>query len=117
MIVINKIDLLEGNEERIHELKGHFDPSAVFISVATGQGMDQLTHRLADMMVDRVARMALRIPQAQHDLISLLHREAKILSTEYEGNDVLLTAIIPHTLRHRFEAFVDPVSSTAPAEG
>lgn len=117
VIVINKIDLLEGNEERIHELKGHFDPSAVFISVATGQGMDQLTHRLADMMVDRVARMALRIPQAQHDLISLLHREAKILSTEYEGNDVLLTAIIPHTLRHRFEAFVDPVSSTAPAEG
>lgn len=117
VIVVNKVDLLEGEEERIHELKSHFDSSAVFISAVTGQGLEGLTHRLSDMMVDRVARVALRIPQAQHDLISLLHREAKILSTDYEGNDVLLTAIVPHTLRHRFESFVDPVSKKAPAEG
>jgi len=115
VIVVNKIDLIEGQEERIHELRSHFDPSAVFVSVMTGQGMDRLTDRLADMMVDRVSRMALRIPQAQHDLISLLHREAKILSTDYEGNDVLLTAIVPHTLRHKYESFCEEIEKKAKA--
>ncbi|MDF1851716.1 MAG: GTPase HflX [Verrucomicrobiales bacterium] len=115
VIVVNKIDLIEGQEERIHELRSHFDPSSVFVSVMTGQGMDRLTDRLADMMVDRVSRMALRIPQAQHDLISLLHREAKILSTDYEGNDVLLTAIVPHTLRHKYESFCEEIEKKAKA--
>lgn len=116
VLVINKVDLIEGDEERLHELRSHFDPGAVFISAVTGQGMERLTHRLADMMVDRVARMSLRIPQSQHDLIALLHREAKILSTEYEGNDVLLTSIVPHTLRHRFEPFLPSASEEVDIE-
>jgi GTP-binding protein HflX len=107
IVVLNKMDLVAGDEERIHELKNHFDEKAVFLSVATSEGMDELRHRLCDMMVDRVSRLALRIPQARQDLIALLHREAKILTTDYEGNEVLLTAIVPHVIRHRFDEFVE----------
>ena len=62
------------------------------------------------MMVDRVARLPLRIPQARQDLMALLHREGKIVNHDYDGNDIVLTAIIPHSLRHHFEAFIDPAS-------
>ena len=105
VLVLNKMDLVADDEERVQELKAHFGEDAVFLSVATGQGMDALIGKMSDLMVDRVARLKLRIPQARQDVIALLHREAKILSTDYEGNDVLLTSIVPHALRHRVEKF------------
>lgn len=105
VLVLNKMDLVADDEERIQELKSHFGEDAVFLSVATGEGMDALIGKMSDLMVDRVARLKLRIPQARQDVIALLHREAKILSTDYEGNDVLLTSIVPHALRHRVEKF------------
>lgn len=105
VFVLNKMDLVADDEERVQELKAHFGEDAVFLSVATGQGMDALIGKMSDLMVDRVARLKLRIPQARQDVIALLHREAKILSTDYEGNDVVLTSIVPHALRHRVEKF------------
>ncbi len=105
VLVLNKMDLVADDEERVQELKAHFGEDAVFLSVAMGEGMDALIGKMSDLMVDRVARLKLRIPQARQDVIALLHREAKILSTDYEGNDVLLTSIVPHALRHRVEKF------------
>ncbi|HRD64303.1 MAG TPA: GTPase HflX [Nocardioides sp.] len=105
--VLNKIDLLDGDEDRLHELRSRFDRSAVCVSVKTGEGIPELVHRLSDMMIDRVARLRLRIPQARQDLVALLHREGKVVTQDYEGNDILLTSIVPHALRHRFEPFVD----------
>lgn len=106
--VLNKVDLLAGDEARLHELRTHFDRDAVFVSVATGEGIPALVDRLSDLMVDRVARLHLRLPQARPDLVALLHREGKVVSQDYEGNDVLLTAIVPHPLRHMFEEFLAP---------
>lgn len=105
IIALNKVDLIAGDEDRLHELKTKFDSSAVFISITTGEGIETLIQRLAGMMVDRVSRLPLRIPQARQDLIALLRREGKIVNQDYEGNDIVLTAIIPHALRHHFEAY------------
>lgn len=112
VIVLNKIDLIAHDENRLHELKSHFDANAVFISIATGEGIPTLINRIADMMVDRVTRLPLRIPQARQDLMALLHREGKIVSHEYDGNDIVITAIIPHALRYHFEPFLNPDRAT-----
>ena len=106
--VLNKVDLIADDLDRIHELKSHFDERSVFISAVTGEGLDKLTGRLCEMMVDRVARLTLKIPQARQDLVALLHREAKVLATAYEGNDVVLSAIVPHIIRHKVEGFSVP---------
>jgi GTP-binding protein HflX len=112
--VLNKIDLIAGNEERLHELKGRFDRNAVLVSVRTGEGIPELVNRISDLMIDRVSRMRLRLPQARQDLIALLHREGKVIATDYEGNDALLTAVVPHSLRHHFQDYLDPTSGAAP---
>ncbi len=117
LTVLNKIDLLAEDAGRLHELKRHFDRNSVFVSVATGEGIPALVHRLAAMMGDRVTRQSLRLPQARQDLVALLHREAKVVTTEYEGNDVVLTAIIPHTLRHHFEPFLQTATKEEPTKG
>ena len=111
ILVLNKMDLVENDEERIQELKAKFPGKVVFLSLFTGKGMEKLIEELCDMMVDRVARLNLRIPQARQDLVALLYRDAKILSTDYEGNDVLLTSIVPHSLRHKVKEFEDEAPS------
>lgn len=112
VIVLNKIDLIAHDENRLHELKSHFDANAVFISIVTGEGIPALINRIADMMVDRVSRLLLRIPQERQDLMALLHRDGKIVSHEYDGNDILVTAIVPHALRYHFEAFLDAADAS-----
>jgi 50S ribosomal subunit-associated GTPase HflX len=67
--------------------------------------MTDLMHAINDMLVDRVGRIELRIPQARADLVHLLHRDGKILSEKYDGNDILISAVVPHPVRHRYEAF------------
>lgn len=107
LLVFNKIDLLEESEVgrlRLHELRGRY-PDACFISVASGEGVDELVLRLNALNHDRVTRLKLRIPQARQDLVALLHREGKILGQDYEDNDILLTAIIPHSQTHHFEGY------------
>ncbi|MCP5538752.1 MAG: GTPase HflX [Akkermansiaceae bacterium] len=107
VVVLNKIDLLDADPDRLHELKHRFNGGgAIPVSVRTGEGIDALVNKLGDMLVDRVTRMKLRIPQSRQDLVALLHREGKIVSQDYEGNDVLVTAVVPNALRHRLEGFV-----------
>lgn len=101
--VLNKIDLVE-DRDRLHELQTEFGGAAT-ISLQTGEGLEELMHAINEVLRDRVGRLQLRIPQARADLVSLLHRDGKVLSEDYEGNDILITAIVPHTLTHRFEGF------------
>jgi GTP-binding protein HflX len=108
VVVLNKIDLLKGEEgeERLHELRREFGDKALFVSVKGGIGLDALIDALNDFLLDRVTRMEMRIPQARQDLIALIRREGKIIGESYEGNDVLLTAVIPNQHCHLFEDFV-----------
>ncbi len=107
VIVLNKIDLIRDDEDRLHELRSHFEGKAIEISVIENEGIEPLINKLSDLLVDRVSRLKLRIPQARQDMVALLHREGKILSEDYEGNDVLLTAIVGNTMKHLFNDFLD----------
>ncbi|MEM9016008.1 MAG: GTPase HflX, partial [Verrucomicrobiota bacterium] len=112
IIVLNKVDLIGNDPDRLHELKSRFDENVVFVSAATGEGIPTLLNLMGDMMVDRVSRLRLRIPQARQDVIALLHRDGKVVSTDYENNDVLLTAIVPHPMRHHVDPFIRPDPKT-----
>jgi GTP-binding protein HflX len=101
--VLNKIDLVE-DPDRLAELKRLF-PDALPISAAAGSGIDALLQRCSEVMADRVRRHRYRIPQRRADLIGMLHRDAKVLSTDYEDNDILVTAVVPAAIAGRLEEF------------
>jgi GTP-binding protein HflX len=58
------------------------------------------------MLADRVRNHCYRIPQSRGDLSAILHKEAKVLQTEYEGNDMLITAIVPNIIAGRLADFI-----------
>lgn len=107
IIVLNKIDLLKDNPDRLHEIRSYFDGKALEISILEKKGIEPLVNKLSDMLVDRISRMNLRIPQSRQDMVALLHREGKIVTEDYEGNDVLLTAIVGNGHKHLFEPFLN----------
>lgn len=116
LVVLNKIDKITDPAWRA-QLERHFD-QAVMISAQTGEGLDVLMARLNEMLYDRVVRLSLRVPMARADLLALIHREGKIISTEYEGNDALVQAILPKRFLLKVEAFQvqeAPVPATPPS--
>jgi len=62
--------------------------------------------RMGDMLLGNIVRNNLKIPQKRQDLVALLHREGKILSREYEGNDIMLNATYPKRFLANFAEFV-----------
>jgi GTP-binding protein HflX len=103
--VLNKIDLVE-DPEQIASLARMF-PDALRVSAFTRAGLDQLLDACSAALADRVRCLDYRIPQQRADLVGLLHRDAKVLSTDYEGNDILVRAVVPPMLAGRLEAFVE----------
>jgi len=85
-------------------LRNHF-PEAVFVSVKTGKGMDELVERISNLVADDITTVELQIPQSRADLIARLHREATLVSTEYVDNDVRLCARVSRRTLRDFEAF------------
>ncbi len=101
--VLNKIDLVTDPDE-LAALDRKF-PGSLHISSITGSGLDALLKACSVVLADRVRCRDFRIPQQRADLVSLLHREAKVLSTEYDGDDILVRAVVPPTIAGRLQEF------------
>ena len=109
MIVVgNKVDLLsaEEGEQAIQKLSAAVgERPVVGMSVARRQGVEELLTACAEMLSHRVNTQTYRIPQSESRIIAIMHRDGKVLSTEYEGNDVVVNAILPREFAARLEAY------------
>ena len=106
--VFNKLDALlaqpNGEAQRTF-LRKHF-PKALFMSIHTGEGLDALMHECGVMLADRVERMDLTLPVDRADLLAVLHEKAQVLTTDYTENGVHILAIVPASMRSRYEGYV-----------
>jgi GTP-binding protein HflX len=101
--VLNKIDLVT-DPDALALLRQKY-PDALHLSAAQGLGISELLKHCSAVLADRVRRRQYRIPQSRADIVSLLHRDAKILTTEYENDDILVTAVVPPSIAGRIESF------------
>ncbi len=105
LVVLNKIDLIPA--ARRQEVAAHFDKPAL-VSLKTGEGMPALLERLSGMMLERIRRMKIRLPQSDFALMSLIHEQGKVISQHYDGNDILLDIIMPRRFESQLEPHLDP---------
>lgn len=104
--VLNKIDKVTDPE--IHAYLDRKFPHAIRASSLTGEGMETLLKACSRVLADRVSRQQYRIPQKRGDLLNILHNDAKVLSTDYDQNDILISAVVPADIAGRLEEFVIP---------
>lgn len=103
LLALNKMDLVD--DERILELRRLF-PEGVPISVHTGQGMEELFHRIHDMLIDRVVRLELSIPLDRMDLVALAHQEGKVLTEDYDRGVADIQCVVPKRFESRFANYI-----------
>jgi GTP-binding protein HflX len=102
--VLNKVDKCQ-NPLMIQKFRIKY-PKTVAISATNRTGFEDLL----DIMIKEISNLRkvvkLRIPQSHYDLVSLLMREGRVLTSDYEGNDVLLHVEIPRHLENKVLPFL-----------
>jgi GTP-binding protein HflX len=96
LIAFNKIDKIH-DSATLAGLRRHF-PEALFLSVHTGEGLNELVERMAELVANGMITREFVIPQSAGGLLAQLHREARVLQTTYEGDAVRIVAVLPARL-------------------
>lgn len=89
LIVFNKADLIDSDTEIA--LRG-LEPDSVFVSARTGEGIEQLLDRIAEMIPLAEVVVDLMIPYDRGDIVSFLHDEGGVLSESHEADGTHLHA-------------------------
>jgi len=101
--VLNKIDVLN-DPVKLAGLEVSF-PNTISVVAVSLKRSDELLLKCSEMLADRVSTQTYRIPQSRGDLSGLLHRDAKVLETEYDGNDMIVKAVVPASIAGKLASY------------
>lgn len=101
--VLNKVDACT-DPNLLFRLRTKY-PKTALLSAIKREGFDDLAELMMEELKTRRILLKLRIPQSEYPIISLIRREGKVISQEYEENDILLTVEVPKTMSHQFIKF------------
>lgn len=99
--VLNKIDRVEGPIG----LRFKF-PNTVAISALNQLGFDELMEKMTREIALLRKVVKLRVPQSHYALVTEIMGEGKVISCDYEENDILLEIEIPHHLERKVSHFI-----------
>ncbi len=104
LVVFNKVDKV-ADPFVLTGLRMRF-PDAMFISVHSGEGLEALLAKMAEMAAPGTVTRELRLSPSQGELVARLHQHGKVHEVSYHGADTLLTVTIPPRMATECEPFV-----------
>lgn len=104
LVVFNKIDKVV-DPAVLPGLRRHF-PEALFVSVQSNAGLDELVDRISTFVSNGTDTQELRLPSSASERIARLHRQGRVLETEYIGDEVRIVARLTHRLAADYAEFV-----------
>ncbi|MEN9620100.1 MAG: GTPase HflX, partial [Actinomycetota bacterium] len=102
LVAVNKSDLLDDDARLL--LRG-LVPDAVFVSAKTGEGIDELQARIAELLPNPDVEFTVVIPYDRGDLVSLLHERGRIVSTSYDEEGTRVHAFAAPEIATRVEPY------------
>ncbi|MCV7059151.1 GTPase HflX [Mycolicibacterium gilvum] len=102
LLVVNKIDAADGLV--LAQLRQAL-PGAVFVSARTGEGLDRLQARLAEMIAPRDTVVDVTIPYSRGDLVNRVHAEGRVDAVEHIEAGTRLKARVPIALAAALSEF------------
>ncbi|RKX29115.1 MAG: GTPase HflX [Verrucomicrobia bacterium] len=100
--VLNKIDLCDS--EDLDRIRSHH-PDALCVSAVTGEGLEELSIRIADLLNENATIMELLIPHDRYDIISRLHEVGGITKQDTRDEGVFIKGNFPNSIVGLLETF------------
>lgn len=91
IVAFNKADLADPDQRML--LRG-LEPNGVFVSARTGEGIDELMERIAELLPSPEIEVDLLVPYDRGEVISRLHVQGRVLSTDYVEEGTRVRALV-----------------------
>ncbi|MET0783544.1 MAG: GTPase HflX [Leifsonia flava] len=108
LVVFNKSDLVSDDDRLV--LRG-LEPNAVFVSARSGEGIDELLVKIAELLPDPSVEVELLIPYARGELVSSLHVRGRVLATEHTEHGTAVRALVHPEFAAQLEEFRVPAGA------
>lgn len=92
LLVVNKIDAADGLT--LAQLRRAL-PDAVFVSARTGEGLERLQQRMAELITPTDTVVDVTIPYERGDLVNRVHADGRIDATEHTAEGTRIKARVP----------------------
>ena len=102
LLVLGKIDLLDADER---QALSNRHPGAVMVSAVTGEGLEELVHRIEDEFAKSLVEVELLIPFRDGGRLAELHQIAGDLIREDTADGYRVTVRLPRPVADRFSAY------------
>jgi GTP-binding protein HflX len=102
LLVVNKIDAAGGL--MLAKLR-HALPGAVFVSARTGDGIDALRRRMAELAVAADTAVDVMIPYHRGDLVARVHTDGRVQQAEHNADGTRIKARVPVALAASLKEF------------
>ncbi|GFG96817.1 GTPase HflX [Mycobacterium timonense] len=102
LLVVNKVDA--ASDLALAKLR-HALPGAVFVSARTGEGIDALRRRIAELAVPADTAVDVVIPYHRGDLVARLHADGRVQEEEHNAEGTRIKARVPLALAGRLREF------------
>jgi GTPase len=109
LVVFNKADLIDPDTRLL--LRG-LEPEALFVSARTGEGIDELVARIADLLPQPDVALDLVIPFDRGELVDLAHRTTRVLETSYAEDGTRLRLLATRRAAEQLQHALGAVAST-----
>ncbi|MBR4952876.1 MAG: GTPase HflX [Oscillospiraceae bacterium] len=96
--VYNKCDAYIGDLPR--------GENTVCISARTGEGTDELLKKISEILGRSKHRAKFCIPYSEGKLVELIHREASVISTDYDERGTVIEAVVKADLWGKIKTYV-----------
>jgi GTPase len=97
--VLNKIDKCT-DRSLVMRFKLKY-PKTVTISAVTKEGFTQLIEMIIQELKNLRKIVRLKVPQSHYAIVSELMHRGRVVQSDYQGNDIILTVEIPHEMEHK----------------
>jgi GTPase len=102
LLVVNKVDA--ASDLTLAKLRRAL-PGAVFVSARTGEGIDTLRSRMAELAVPTGAAVDVVIPYDRGDLVARVHADGRVQLSEHNTDGTRIKARVPLALAASLRAF------------
>ena len=102
IVVINKADAADPH---VLQRLLRREPHAIVVSARSGQGIAELLELIDDELPRPAIEVQALVPYTRGDLVSRVHAEGELLSTEHTGDGTLLRAKVAAELAAELERF------------